>query len=234
MADPFVLVDQFAAQGKLKPALVRRIKGKGPHLAAAVSRVEKATGLRYPPHYVDPTLPLAVTAAEYGSVGAFYARVIPAPFEGRLSIIVQFTAPLLLFGAKSTVEAVAGHEFTHYVDLVRRLNSRSMVSDERVSTLYEAGHADEERLINPAKVFATDKSLARLIAKKFTPNLTDPALDEKVGKNWISKGLPVRSVATEENVVKLDMAMIARTTFDPLVLERIRAMEAAPVKPPRR
>jgi len=227
VADPFVLVDQFAAQGKLKPALVAKVKARGPYLFGAVARVEKATGLRYPPYYVEPTLPLAVTSVEYGSVGAFFARVIPTAFEGRISIIVQFTAPLLLFGAKGTVEAVAAHEFTHYVDLVRRLSRTDIVSEERVSTLFEAGYADEERLVSPSKVFAKDKALAKLVEKRFTPNLTDPKLDEKVSKGWVAKGLPTRRVATEENNVRLDMAMVARTRFDPSLLERIAAMEAS-------
>ncbi len=228
MADPFVLVDQFAAQGKLKPALVAKIKAKRDYLLGAVARVEKATGLRYPPYYVEPTLPLAVTSVEYGSVGAFFARVIPTAFEGRISIIVQFTAPLLLFGTKVTLQAVAAHEFTHYVDLVRRLSKTDLVSDERVSTLYEAGYADEERVVSPSKVFARDKPLARLVEKRFTPNLTDPKLDDKVSKGWVSKGLPTRRVATEENNARLDMAMVARTRFDPSLLERIAAMEASP------
>jgi hypothetical protein len=227
VADPFILVDQFAAKGKLKPALVAKVKARGAYLLGAVARVEKATGIRYPPYYVEPTLPLAVTSVEYGSVGAFFARVIPTAFEGRISIIVQFTAPLLLFGTKGTVEAVAAHEFTHYVDLVRRLSRTDMVSEERVSTLFEAGYADEERVVSPSKVFAKDKPLARLVAKKFTPNLSDPALDDKVSKGWVSKGLPTRRVATEENNVRLDMAMVARTKFDPSLLERITAMGAS-------
>jgi hypothetical protein len=226
VADPFVLVDQFAAQGKLKPALVSKVKARGKYLIGAVARVEKASGLRYPPYYVDPTLPLAFTSVEYGSMGAFFARVIPAAYEGKLSIIVQFTAPLLLLAAKGTVEAVAAHEFTHYLDLVRRISRTTILSDERVSTLFEAGYADEGRVVGPSKVFAKDKALARLVEKKFTPNLTDGKLDEKVGKSWIAKGLPTRRATTEENNVRLDMAMVARTTFDPSLMERIRAMEA--------
>ncbi len=227
MADPFVLMDQFAAQGKLKPALAAKVKAKAGNLSGAIARVEKATGLRYPPYYVEPTLPLAVTSVEYGSVGAFFARVIPTPFEGKVSIIVQFTAPLLLFGTKLTVTAVAAHEFTHYVDLVRRLSGTSIISEERVSTLFEAGYADEERVVSPSKVFAKDKPLARLVDKRFTPNLTDPKLDDKVSKAWVAKGLPTRRVTTEENNVRLDMTMVARTRFDPALLERIRAMESA-------
>ncbi len=226
MADPFVLMDQFVAQGKLKPALVAKVKARGSYLLGAVGRVERASGLRYPPYYVEPTLPLAVTSVEYGSVGAFFARVIPAAFEWKISIIVQFTAPLLLFGTKGTIEAVAAHEFTHYVDLVRRLSNMSITSEERVSTLFEAGYADEERVVSPSKVFAKDKPLAKLVERKFRPNLIDEKLHEKVSKGWIAKGLPTRRVTTEENNVRLDMAMVARTTFDPSLLESIRAMEA--------
>jgi hypothetical protein len=228
VADPFVLVDQFVAQGRLKAAVGAKVKGRAKYLLGAVGRVENATGLKYPPYYVEPTLPLAVTSLEYGSVGAFFARVIPTAFEGKISIIVQFTAPLLLFGTKGTIEAVTGHEFTHYVDLVRRLSRMSFISDERVSTLFEAGYADEERVVSPSKVFAKDRPLARLVEKKFTPNLTDPSLDEKVSKGWIAKGLPTRRVTTEENNVRLDMAMVARTRFDPTLLKRIAAMEAPP------
>ena len=82
---------------------------------------------------------------------------------------------------------MAAHEFTHYVDLVRRLSSMDIVSDERVSTLFEAGYADEERVVSPAKVFANDKPLAKLVEKKFTPNLTDAKLDEKVSKAWMRR-----------------------------------------------
>jgi len=228
VADPFVIVDQFVAQGRLRPAIASKVKEKARYLAAAVGRVEKATGLRYPPYYVEPALPLAITSVEYGSMGAFFARVIPAAYEGKLSIIVQFTAPLLLFGAKTTIEAVAAHEFTHYVDLVRRLSRMSVLSDSVVSTLFEAGYADEERVVSPSKVFARDKPLARLVEKRFAPNLTDPKLDDKVSKGWVAKGLPTRRVTTEENNVRLDMATIARTSFDPSLLERIRAMEASP------
>ena len=101
---------------------------------------------------------------------------------------------------------MAAHEFTHYVDLVRRLSRTDVLSDERVSTLFEAGYADEERVVSPSKVFAKDKPLARLVEKRFTPNLTDQKLDEKVSKGWIAKGLPTRRVATEENNVRLDMS----------------------------
>ncbi len=158
-------------------------------------------------------------------MGALYARVIPAKFEGRLTIIVQFTAPLLIFALKSTVEAVAAHEFTHYVDLVRRFSRMQVTSDERVSTLFESEFADEERVVDPRRIFTGDRKLALLVEKKFRGGLSDEKLNEKVAKNWIEKGLPTKRVAPEENVVSVGVDVIAKTVFDPMVLARIRELE---------
>ncbi len=224
--DPFVLLDQAAAQGRLKPLIATKVKTRAKFLVAAVGRVERASGIRYPPYYVEPSLPVATTSVEFGSVGALYARVIPANFEGRLSIIVQFTAPLLLFGLKGTIEAVAAHEFTHYIDLVRRFSQMQLSSDERASTLFEAGYADEERVVDPERVFSADKALASLVKKKFVAGLLDERLNDKVAKGWIEKGLPAKRVAPEENVVSVNVEAIARANFDPMVISKIAELEA--------
>ena len=223
--DPFVLLDQSTAQGRLKSSIAGKVKARARYLYGAVERVERASGIKYPPYYVEPSLPVATTSVEFGSVGALYARVIPANFEGRLSIIVQFTAPLLLFGLKGTIEAVAAHEFTHYVDLVRRFSRMQLSSDERASTLFEAEYADEERVVDPALVFPADKKLASLVKKKFSAGLVDEKLNEKVAKGWIEKGLPTKRVSPEENVVSVSVGVIASTNFDPMVISKIAELE---------
>jgi hypothetical protein len=223
--DPFVLIDQSVEQGKLKPAVAKKVRDRSRFLSAAVARVEKASGLAYPPYYIEPSMPLATSSVEFGSVGALYARVIPAKFEGRLSIIVQFTAPLIVYGLKGTVEAVVAHEFTHYVDLVRRFSRMQLTSDERVSTLFESGYADEERVVDPAQIFTGDKKLAALVKKKFRGGLSDEKLNEKVAKSWVEKGLPTKRVAPEENVVNVGVDLIAKTRFDPKVIAKIRELE---------
>ena len=226
--DPFVLVEQSVTRGLLKPAMAKKLRERSKYLTAAVAKVEKASGLTYPPYYIEPSMPLATTSIEFGSVGALYARVIPARFEDRLSIIVQFTAPLLVFGLKGTIEAVAAHEFTHYVDLVRRFSRMQVTSDERVSTLFESEYADEERVVDPARVFTKDKKLAALVKKKFKGGLSDEKLNDKVAKSWIEKGLPTRRIAPEENVVSVGVDVVANTRFDPQVLARIRELEVKP------
>jgi hypothetical protein len=222
--DPLILLDQAEAQGKIPRQIARKVRVRLSYLEGAIVRVEKATGIEYPPHYVEPTLPVAETPGEYGQMGVLYARVIPTTAAGNLSILVQFTAALVAFGTKGTIEAVAAHEFTHYVDLVRRLNSKDAVSDERLSTMYEASYADGERLVPPKLVFS-EKPLVTLMNRKFKDGLVDSALNKKVSEQWVGKGLPMRRVNPEENIVRLRMGVISTARFDPAVLSKLIEIE---------
>lgn len=223
--DPLVLVDRFALNGKREKSIARRVKVRSKYLVGAIRRVERASGLRYPPYYVDPSLPLAASSLEFGSPAALYARVFPLNTETGLSIVVQFTVPLLLFATKATLEAVAAHEFMHYVELVGKLSRMKMVSDERVSTLYESAYADSGRLVDPKWIFAGDRSLVRLVGKKFAEELIDDALNVKVAAGWIEKGLPTRKISPEENAVKLSVESIMTAMFDPVLLVKLRSLE---------
>ena len=50
-------------------------------------------------------------------------------------------------------------------------------------------------------------------------------LHDLVEKKWIGKGLPVRVVAPEENVVRLGMGSVLSSSFDPRVIARISSLE---------
>jgi len=193
-------------------------------VVGAVQRVEKASGLRYPPYYIEPVLPVSKGGGEYGQLGVLFARVIPTTMTGTVVILVQFTAALVAFGTKGTIEAVAAHEFTHYVDLVRKLSTTNVTTDEVATTLYEASFADAERTVPPRLLFA-EKSLVSLVSRKFKENLTDAALNKKVGDSWIAKNLPIRWVGPEENRVKLAMRVVSGTRFDPDVVSRVAALQ---------
>ena len=222
--DPLILLDQAVAQEKLPRAMAKKVRLKMNVLEGAVHRAERASGLRYPPYYVEPVLPLSKTGAEYGQAGVLFARVVPHTATGSLVILVQFTAALVAFGTKGTIEAVAAHEFTHYVELVRKLSTKSVVSDEIATTLYEASYADAERTVPPRDLFS-EKSLVSLVSRKFKNELSDSALNKKVGDAWISKGLPIRWVGPEENFVKIPMGMVAATKFDPGVLAKVAELQ---------
>jgi hypothetical protein len=217
-------VDKAEADGRISKALARKVRTRMKFLTDAVGRVERASGLRYPPYYVEPVLPIAKSGVEFGQMGVLFARVMPTTSTGKLSILVQFTAALVAFGSKGTIEAVAAHEFTHYVDLVRRIKTGSLTSEERAGTLFESMYADTERTVPPSMVFS-EKPLVSLVRKKFKEGLSDERLNKKVNEGWIAKKLPMRLVAPEENVVTVSMASVAGTSFDPEVLRRIAQIE---------
>jgi hypothetical protein len=222
--DPLVLLNQAESQGKLSKALARRVRKRMDFVSGAVARVERASGLKYPPYYVEPVLPIAKSGVEFGQMGVLFARVIPTTATGKLSILVQFTAALVAFGSKGTLEAVAAHEFTHYVDLVRRLSTTNVVSDEKASTLFEASYADSERTVPPSLLFS-ERSLVNLVKRKFKDGLADDGLNKKVEEGWISKKMPMRLVAPDENVVRLSMGGVLSSSFDAAVLRKLAQMQ---------
>ncbi|MDV3278427.1 MAG: hypothetical protein LYZ69_08195 [Nitrososphaerales archaeon] len=222
--NPLVVLEQAEAQGKLPKPIARRVRKRMNFLAGAVGRVERASGLRYPPYYVEPVLPVSRSGVEFGQMGVLFARVIPTTATGKLSIIVQFTAALVAFASKGTLEAVAAHEFTHYVDLVRRLSTTNVVSDEKASTLFEASYADSERTVPPSLLFS-ERSLVSLVKRKFKDGLSDESLNKKVDEGWISKKMPMRLVAPDENVVRISMGGVVSSAFDGGVLRKIAQIE---------
>jgi hypothetical protein len=222
--DPLILLDQAVAQEKVPRALAKRIRLRMGVVQQSVERVEKASGLRYPAYYIEPTLPVLKGGGEYGQIGVLFARVIPTTATGGLTILVQFTAALVAYGTKGTIDAVAAHEFTHYVELVRKLARSNIVSDEVATSLYEASFADSERTV-PAKLLYSDRALVGLITRKFKPELSDPSLNKKVSEAWLAKNLPIRWVGPEANRVRLEMAAIAGTKFDPDVVRKAFEIE---------
>jgi len=221
--DPLILLDQAVAQEKVPRAMAKKVRSKMKYVQGAVHRVEEASGLHYPPYYIEPVLPVS-RGGEFGQMGIMFARVIPTTATGSLVILVQFSAALVAYGTKGTIEAVAAHEFTHYVDLVRRLRNTDVVNDERATTLFEAQYADTERTVPPKALF-TEKSLVALVNRKFKDGLVDHALTKKVGDSWIAKNLPLHTVGPEENVVRLGMGVIASTRFDPTLLAKVAELQ---------
>jgi hypothetical protein len=223
---PFFALDRAEAQGTIPKPLAKLAKGRArKYLVEAIRRVERASGLRYPSYYLEPVLPIARSRVEVGQLGVLYARVIPSVKTGVLAIAVQFTAALVAFAGRGTLDATAGHEFTHYVDLVRRLSRLSVTSDERATTLFESTYADMERTVKPSSIFK-EKSLVRLIERKFSSGLIDERLNARVEREWIGRKLPVRFMAPDENVVRLGIASLVPGSLDPRVIARIGSLEA--------
>lgn len=194
------------------------------YVAEEVAKVEAASGLTYPPYYVEPVLHVTQSGVEYGAMGVMYARTIPVETVGGLELWVELSAPLVLYSTKTTLRAVLAHELLHYIEYARRFLRIEVTSDETATTLFEASYADMGRLQDPQLVF-NDKRLIRLIKKRFPDGLEDDKLNEKTAARWIEKGLPVRVVPPEGNVVRVPMRLLLNFHIDPLLRLKIDELE---------
>jgi hypothetical protein len=210
---------------KVKSALSRRIS----YLRKGVERVESASKLRYPPYYIEPVLMTAVAPSELGQMGVYYARTLPVEVDGHVEILVQLAAPLILYAASGTIEAVLAHEFLHYCEMVRRFSKMDLLSDEVSASLRESAHADAGRLFQAKDIFA-DRGLLTMIKRRFPNGLRDDRLDATVLKKWIQTGLPTEPIGPEANVTKVNIQAVLASSFDPLLKAKIQRFESRSVK----
>jgi hypothetical protein len=219
--DPLARAREGLLSGKLPPEVYSKIEERIPILKESVEKVEKAAGLSYPPYYVQPLLILVRSTAELGVTGIYYARNVPVSLNGRLHLLVEFTAPLLLYASKKTMLAVVAHEFTHYLELVRRF-SEQPVSAPAASTMFEATYRDMEEAMPPSRIFGRFKSLSSLIDAKFEEGLTDEALNQRTLRNWYERKLPVTVVSPDDNSARIPLEAVLNADFDQAALEKVK------------
>ncbi|MGI0078698.1 MAG: hypothetical protein ACRECH_03665 [Nitrososphaerales archaeon] len=199
----------------------KSILSKMKRISENVRKVEDASGIKYPLYYVEPVLTVVQSAeSALDGLGVLYARTIPIESAGRVTIVVQLSAPLVLFGTPSILRLVLGHEFLHYVELVRQFVSMDITTQITTSSVFEERYTDSSRAVDPSMVFK-DKKLARELRRKFSSGLDDPKLNEKCNSQWIEKGLPIQRLTLGKNQASVSIEAIMRSEFDPKVRELI-------------
>jgi hypothetical protein len=197
-----------------------------PLVTEGIARIEAASGLRYPYFYVEPSLVVSTSAAEYTHMGIFFARTIPIVGEDKLlRVVVQITAPLIAYGLKGTIHAILAHEFMHYLELVSRIIKMRIISDEVSGTLFEGRYADAAKLLEERAVFKSDPTLVKHITTRFPEGFRDFKLEDKVIKHWMEKGLATTHVPIDANVIKIPIEAMANLQVDPAVKEKISEFE---------
>jgi hypothetical protein len=199
----------------------RSINSKVKNVAEAIQLIEKSSGFRYPLYYIEPVLTIVPPADNVeAGVGVLYARTIPLEIQGKVMIVVEITAPLVLYATKATLRLVLAHEFLHYVELIRNFSSMNLTSQITSSSIFEERFTDYSRAIDPFFVFK-EKKFAKSIAKKTTTGFDDPKLNEKCKEKWMEKGLPVAKIGLGTNQVNVGVDSVLRSDFDPKIKELI-------------
>ena len=222
--DPLIRLKDTHKSGLIPDEVFELVMKRFPITVSGINRIEKASGIRFPIAYVEPSVVLSSPNSNSYEFGILFARTIPVAFEDRFRVVIQITAPLVAYGLKGTIHAILAHEFLHYLELMRKISKMDLLSDEISGNLFENVYADETRLFEPRAVFK-DRTLLDHITKRFPAGFRDYKLEDKVIKYWIDKDLPKNNVALDSNTVKLSMESLSKITLDPKFIKKIDELE---------
>ena len=188
-----------------------------------IARIEKASGIKFPISYVEPSF-IVSSGTNSFDYGILFARTIPIFSNNSSQVIIQISAPLVAFGLKGTIHAILAHEFLHYLELISRISKMNIISDEISGNLFENIYSDYTRLLEPQSVF-DDKTLLQHIIKKFPSGFRDYKLENKAVELWIEKNLPISKINLDSNNVKLTVKSISKLKMDPALLKKLEQIQ---------
>jgi len=200
-----------------------------PIIVDGINRIEKASGIRYPTAYVEPSIVISSPNPNSYEFGILFARTIPIFFDDKFHVVIQISAPLVAYGLKGTIHAILAHEFLHFLELIRKISKMDLLSDEITGNLFENVYADETRLFEPKIVFK-DRTLLDHITKRFPAGFRDHKLEDKVMKFWLEKNLPKINISLDTNTIKLSAESLSKIKLDPAFLHKIDQLEQKSTK----
>ena len=222
--NPLLKVREAFQKGILPEKEYSLIVKRFPIVVSGISRIEKASGVNFPVAYVEPSVTMSSSSVNSFEYGILFARTIPITTKNDLRVVIQISAPLVAYGLKGTIHAILAHEFLHYLELMRKISSMELISDEVSANLFESVYADSERLFEPRAVF-TDKTLLSHITKKFPSGFRDYKLEDKVIKYWIEKNLPATNITLDTNITKISPDLVSKIRLAPNLVSKIKSFE---------
>ncbi|MGY5150435.1 MAG: hypothetical protein ACW9W3_10265 [Candidatus Nitrosopumilus sp. bin_68KS] len=222
--DPLVRFKDAHSKGIIPDDVYDLVVERFSIVVAGINRIEKASGIKYPVAYVEPSLVLSSPNPNSYEFGILFARTIPVMFDEKFQVVIQISAPLIAYGLKGTIHAILAHEFLHFLELMRKISKMELLSDEISGNLFENIYTDETRLFEPKVVFK-DRTLLNHITKKFPSGFRDYKLEDKVMKFWADKNLPKSNISLDSNNVKLSAESISKIQLVPEFVSKIELLE---------
>ena len=145
---PLQKISTSFEKGLIPKPTYELIKKRFQLVSDGILRIEKASFIKYPIVYVEPTILVTGNTNSF-DVGILYARTIPLVIDNSIHVVIQISGPLVAYGLKGTIHAILAHEFLHYLELVTRLSNNELISDEISSNLFENVYSDNTRLLEP-------------------------------------------------------------------------------------
>ena len=224
LLDPLVRLREAHAKKIIPDDVYDLIVKRFPIIVAGINRIEKASGIKFPVAYVEPSLVMSSPHPNSYEFGILFARTIPVMFEEKFQVVIQISAPLVAYGLKGTIHAILAHEFLHFLELIRKISKMELLSDEISGNLFENVYSDETRLFEPRVVFK-DRTLLDHITKKFPAGFRDFKLEDKVIKFWADRNLPKTNISLDANTVKLSMDSLSKIKIAPAFISKIEQLQ---------
>ena len=222
--DPLIRIKEAHLKGLIPDKVYDLVVRRFPIAVEGINRIEKASGIRFPIAYVEPSIIVSTPSSNPYEFGILFARTIPVTFDEKFQVVIQISAPLIAYGLKGTIHAILAHEFLHFLELIRKISKMELLSDEITGNLFESIYADETRLFKPRAVF-NDRTLLHHITKRFPAGFRDYKLEDKAMKFWIEKELPRTNISLDSNTVKLSAESISKIKIDPAFLKKLDELE---------
>jgi hypothetical protein len=227
--DPLIRLKDAHLKGLIPDDIYALVVNRFHIITDGINRIEKASGIRYPTAYVEPSIVISSSDPNSYEFGILFARTIPVFFDDKFHVVIQISAPLVAYGLKGTIHAILAHEFLHFLDLTRKISKMDLLSDEITGNLFESVYADETRLFDPKAVF-NDRTLLNHITKRFPAGFKDYKLEDKVIKFWLEKNLPKINISLDANTVKLSAESLSKIKLDPAFLHKLDQLEQKSTK----
>ena len=222
--DPLIRFKDAHSKGIIPDDVYNLVIERFPIAVSGINRIEKASGIKYPVAYVEPSLVLSSPNPNSYEFGILFARTIPVMFDDKFQVVIQISAPLVAYGLKGTIHAILAHEFLHFLELMRKISKMELLSDEISGNLFENVYTDETRLFEPRVVFK-DRTLLNHITKKFPSGFRDYKLEDKVMKFWVDKNFPKLNISLDANNVKLSLDSLSKIKLVPEFVSKIEQLE---------
>src|SRR5215204_2469455 len=232
--DPLIKVRHAREIELIKPEICSVIVKRSSIVEMGIQRIERASGLKYPRYFIDPTLIIAAPSSadfQFAQFGFLFAQTIPVVKKNNeVEILIRVTAPLVIYGLLGTIHAILAHEFMHYLELLDRIIKMDIISDQLSTSMFENRYLDSGRLIEAKFVFRSDHALRNHITKRFPEGFKDTRLEKKTIKYWMNKGLPSITVSLDSNIAKIPIEAMANLNVDQGVKDKILEFERAAIQ----
>ncbi len=194
---------------------------KLPILERAISSVERASSIEYPPLIIEPSLSIIEYPSATFTLGYIYACTGIKKLNGAYSVSVEMSLPFLIYAKESLLRACVGHEFLHYIFNTIVLSGKAFatLSGERLDSPEVHIAFDDTHIVEPDE-WLDDQELINLIEKNIHPVITDRELESDIKTKWIDAGLPVAHMTAEANRPRIPFLEISKIPLDEKIIKK--------------